>query len=349
MLLLLVAATTRGSGRSARWSSVAGGGGGGATTTTTTTTTRLFGGGNKETNDNNLLITSTKSATVRRILAVMNKRRKRVELGETVAEGSRIVFDLLSAEGTRPLVQQVLVSTDRWSDYEPTLSQYPHVQPVLQVTPSVLRACSDTVTNQGILALCRIPDYTLEDAAASSTDNNNNSAAPLYLVLDGVSDPGNAGTLVRSAAAAGVKAVLLLPGTCDPWNPKAVRSAAAASFQLPVVTAPSWSACVRDLAAIGCTEIYAATMLQGDDDDETSFSSRAYYDIDWTAPHPTALVIGSEGNGLTAQVRKALAQQQIQAVHVPMVSQSVESLNAAVTGSIILFEAYRQKHQERNK
>jgi tRNA G18 (ribose-2'-O)-methylase SpoU len=122
------------------------------------------------------------------------------------------------------------------------------------VTPQILKACCDTVTPQGILAIVDIPSVP-----------HQSPKHPLYLVLDGVSDPGNVGTLIRSSLAVGVAGILLLPECCDVWNPKAVRSAMGASFQLPILEASSWNEAVEILNEWGVHDIYAATITINQD------------------------------------------------------------------------------------
>jgi len=292
------------------------------------------------------LVSSTKSNTVKKIQALLGKRKKRVELSQTIVEGPRMVFDLLADHSTRGLVKQVLISTDKWEDYQTAwhaaLDQagdsenddgkdaFPPT--VVPGTPEVLKACTDTVTNQGIIAIVDIPSYSLLEPTTASSP----AAAPLYLVLDGVADPGNLGTLLRSSVATGTAAVILLPGSCDPWNPKAVRSAMGASFRLPVVAVDSWDACRDLLSNLQCHRTYAATMLD-------DVAGTSHYEVDWTA-EPTALIIGSEGNGLSDEVRQALRSdgESIRPVYVPMQA-GIESLNAAVCGSVILFEYLRRR------
>ena len=128
---------------------------------------------------------------------------------------------------------------------------------------------------------------------------------------------------------------------CDYSSPKAIRSAMAATFFVPVCHCKSWSNCLEVLKDCGVshTNAYAATM-----ESSSSFSSKSYYDIDWTGTstgEPMALIIGKEGQGLSAEVRHAVSSGTIQSVHVPM-EDGIESLNAAVCGSIILFEYQRQ-------
>jgi TrmH family RNA methyltransferase len=321
---------------------------------TTTRLLRSFSGDNNDNNNysNNNLVSSTKSNTVKKIQQLLTKRKKRTEFQETVVEGPRMVFDLLADKRTRALVKQVVISTEKWQDYqdewhaaweksenngdgEQEESLFPPT--VVPGTPDVLKACTDTVANQGIVAIVGIPSFPLDGAAEQSDENDAAPASSLYLILDGVADPGNLGTLLRSSLATAVTGVILLPGSCDPWNPKAVRSAMGTSFRLPIVAVDSWVECCDLLSDLSCHRTYAATMLE--DRQGTS-----HYQVDWTS-EPTALIIGSEGNGLSEDVRRALQDDKdgsrIQPVYVPMQA-GVESLNAAVCGSVILFEYLRQ-------
>jgi TrmH family RNA methyltransferase len=312
-------------------------------------TSRLFNSFSGDSvNNNPNLVSSTKSNTVKKIQQLLSKRKKRTEFQECVVEGPRMVFDLLADSRTRSLVKQVLISTEKWEDYqeewhaawekseddknEEEESLFPPT--VVPGTPEVLKACTDTVANQGIVAIVGIPSFPLVaiEPVVPVT------SAPLYLILDGVADPGNLGTLLRSSVATAVTGVILLPGSCDPWNPKAVRSAMGTSFRLPIVAVDSWREC-QDLLSdtLSCRRTFAATMLE--DRQGTS-----HYQVDWTC-EPTALIIGSEGNGLSEEVRQSLEDDKdgsrIQPVYVPMQA-GVESLNAGICGSVILFEYLRQ-------
>jgi TrmH family RNA methyltransferase len=144
------------------------------------------------------------------------------------------------------------------------------------------------------------------------------------LVLDAVQDPGNVGTLLRSAEAAGVGQVLCGPGTGDVYSPKVVRAAMGAHFTLALQADVSWDALAEMLRAT--PHIYAAV----------GAATTPYYAADWRGP--AALIIGNEAHGIGREAL-ALATQQ---VCIPMQGQA-ESLNAAVAGSIILFEALRQR------
>jgi len=150
-------------------------------------------------------------------------------------------------------------------------------------------------------------------------------------------------------AVGGVKAVILLPGSCDVWNPKALRSAMSATFQIPIVSCASFGDCIDLLTecdVMTSRNFFAATM-ETSSESSMPQSSPAHYSIQWR-PSVTddkssvALCIGSEGNGLSKEVRDAISNGSIQSVHVPMQNQ-MESLNAAVCGSVILFEYARQR------
>jgi tRNA G18 (ribose-2'-O)-methylase SpoU len=320
------------------------------------------------------LISSTKSTTVKKIQALLTKRKKRSEWNQTVVEGPRMVFDLLHNPRTKSLVRQVVVSTDRpeWTEtllalrgndnsiYEEEGSATTLL--LYQGTPEVLAAISDTVTPQGLVATIDIPpppslteapssvllstsllpsssnsNQSQQQAEKQHTNSSTSNCCRLYLLLDGVSDPGNVGTLLRSSVAVGVGGILLLPGCCDVWNPKAIRSAMGTSFQVPILSVDSLTEAQQVMTQWGVTTLYAATM-----EDSGGVDSLPHYHVPWST-HPAAgLVIGSEGNGLSDEVRKAVASGDIRAVHVPM-EVGIESLNAAVCGSVILFDYLRQR------
>lgn len=132
----------------------------------------------------------------------------------------------------------------------------------------------------------------------------------------------------------------MLPGSCDPWSPKVVRSAMGSCFspKLPIVQVSSWQTAMATLESWDVEDIYAATMI---DKGTAEGGSKAHFSIDWLKP--SALVIGSEGKGLSADIREAITTDEsvVKAIHVPMCP-GIESLNAAVCGSVILFEYSRQ-------
>jgi TrmH family RNA methyltransferase len=183
------------------------------------------------------------------------------------------------------------------------------------VSESVMEACSDTVTPQGILAVLPFPDLVPPQPVTFA------------LIGDQLRDPGNLGTLLRTALAAGVEQVLLAPGTVDFSNPKVVRSAMGAHLRVPIVDA-DWDAIAE--AVSGC-DVWLAAAAGGE----------CYTDVDWT--RPAALILGSEAHGAGERAH-SLAQG---CVSIPM-QPAVESLNAAVAAAVILFEVARQRRLDRS-
>jgi RNA methyltransferase, TrmH family len=184
----------------------------------------------------------------------------------------------------------------------------------IEVTERELADVAGTETPQGVAVAAEIPRRRLDDVVLPER--------ALVLVLDGVQDPGNFGTVVRSADAFGVACVLTLPGTVDPWNPKSVRAAMGSSFRVPVVD-------VTVAAAIEWLRDGRCRILGA----HAAGSSAAEIG---SAPR-TALVLGNEGAGLSDAVRGALDGM----VAVP-IRGSVDSLNVGVAAGILLYLLTRE-------
>lgn len=239
----------------------------------------------------------------------LQRRKARERTGSFVAEGVRAVEELLAS----PLaVAGVLVG--HAAAQEPRVLAIAEQAaargvPVLTVSDAEFASAADTEAPQGVLAVGAIPAWTLPTADG-----------PLrWLVVDALQDPGNLGTIIRSAAALGVDGTVLLPGTVDPWNAKVVRGAMGTLFRHPVV-ALSWEA-----RAAACREHGVALWAAAADGDAVGGPLAA-------APERLALVVGNEGAGVSAAVL-AGAQRR---VAIPM-TPGVESLNAAVATGILLF------------
>ena len=226
----------------------------------------------------------------------------------TLLEGPRLVLEAAQAG----LVQTVLVAADPAGDVQVAADTAARAGAnVLQAAPHVLAAAADSGSPQGIVAIGRRPRVAALDGA------------PLILVIDGVQDPGNVGTLVRSGAAAGATLIVRTPGSADPFGPKALRAGAGAHFRIPIHEAGKPED-LRPLAA--GVDFYTAA----------ADAERAYDRIDWTGPR--GLVVGAETRGVSLAWRSACRD----AVRVPM-RRGVESLNAAAAAAVILFEAARQR------
>lgn len=184
-----------------------------------------------------------------------------------------------------------------------------------EAMPAVLQGVSDTVSPQGIVAAFSIPEMPLSLPAQG-----------LVVVLDGVRDPGNVGTILRSALGAGCVAVIATPDTCDLFAPKVVRAAMGAHARLTLVPDADWPA-IRRLA--GERRIFVAEAGDG----------VPYDRVDWL--QPAVLVIGNETEGPRPEALQGAAGR----VSIPMPGRA-ESLNAAVAASIIIFEWVRQTRPE---
>jgi len=190
---------------------------------------------------------------------------------------------------------------------------------VLQVPANVLSAVLATETPQAIAALVVPPVWTWEHILESRR-----RSAPLVLVLAGLQDPGNLGTILRCAEAFGASGIISLPGTVSEWNPKAVRASAGSVFRLPVLAAEPEDAIPR----LHKHEIALWTTL----------SQRATPASEVNLARPIALIVGNEGSGVPA----ALAARADGFLTIPCPG-PVESLNAAVAAGILLYEASRQR------
>jgi TrmH family RNA methyltransferase len=186
------------------------------------------------------------------------------------------------------------------------------------LAPGVLERVADTVTPQPVLTVLPM----LDEPFALAQDP---ARSPLLVVLVDVRDPGNAGTVLRTADAAGVNAVLFSGDSVDPYNPKTVRASAGSLFHVPFGFQEDPVRLARTLAGAGYRTL--ATMVrQGDD----------YAALDWSVP--TALFLGNESAGLGAGVVEAMTG----SVVVPMEGQA-ESLNVGVACAVMCFEALRQR------
>ncbi len=259
------------------------------------------------------MITSPSNTQVKAIRSLLANRRERERQGCFVLEGVRLVSEALDAGASLRLTlydPEHLGTTTAGQQLLQRLGEQPDC---FAATPRALNVATDTVTPQGVVAVVAIPLLPPREG--------------LVLVLDEVQDPGNVGTLLRSAEAVGVGVVLCRRGTADVYSPKVVRSAMGAHFYVPVRAALAWEEIAAMLA--GVPRIYAA-IADGD----------TPYDAAQWRP-PVALLVGNESQGVSA-AGLALA---TDTIAIPMVGR-VASLNAAVAGSVLLFETLRQTSRQ---
>jgi TrmH family RNA methyltransferase len=236
------------------------------------------------------------------------RRDRRAAEGAFVVEGARAFRDALQTGAVPRLLLVRQGEPESWRDLAPSARVQTRV-----VERRLFDRLSDVQTPQGILAVFPFP----------SLAPNREDPAPLVLVLDRLRDPGNLGTLLRSAAGAGVNAVYLSPESVDPWNQKVVRAGMGAHFRIPLI--PLDAGILDELRQRLPRRIVASAR-----------SVRSYEAADWTGG--VALVIGGETEGVSPTL-EAWANKE---VGIPL-AHGVESLNAAVAGAVILFEAARQR------
>lgn len=188
---------------------------------------------------------------------------------------------------------------------------------VIEVRAGVLAGAVDTVTPHGIAVIARPVTRPLRFVTSSATG--------LVLVLAGIGDPGNAGTLLRSAEAAGAKAVVVTAGSVDLYSPKTVRASAGAIFHVPVVVGEEAVAAIEELRRAGFTTLASAAR-----------DGEVYDSVDLTGP--VAIVLGSEAHGLAPEVEAVVDRR----VTIPMAGRA-ESLNVAMAGTLLCFESARQR------
>lgn len=262
------------------------------------------------------IITSVQNPRVKAWTQLLEKKG-RDKLEQFLIEGVHLVQEALDS---RVPVDTIVYAGERAQELPAELLEQAQEAGIecVAVTDQVLAKCTDTQTPQAIFAvlpkLAREPEYLL-----TQSDD-----AGLVVVIDGIQDPGNLGTIIRSADAVGATGILLGRGTVDLYNPKTVRSTMGSLFHLPIAQGDLMEA-LPQAAAKGVAIV--TTSLQG---------STSCYDFDFT--QDTWFVIGNEGQGVSAAVA-ALATQHIL---IPMRGQA-ESLNAAMAATVVLFEAMRQR------
>ena len=238
-------------------------------------------------------ITSASNPRVKRLTALGRKAKLRREERVFIIEGERLYTD-----------------TPRKYLSEPDNCTI--------VTPEIMRKISDTDTPQGVLCVAKMPAYRREDLMGQT---------PLLLLLENIQDPGNLGTMIRTAEAAGVTGVMMSRDTVDLFNPKTVRATMSAIFRMPFLYTDDLVGEIGRLRKEGIA-VYAAHLR----------ASRPYDEAD--CRKPCAFLIGNEGNGLTDDAADAADGR----VHIPMQG-SIESLNAAMAAGILMFEAARQRRK----
>ena len=259
-----------------------------------------------------MMITSTKNPRIQWVRRLQSKSKERQAEQVIVIEGVRLLEE---AQESNWVIRSIFY-TETLSDRGMNLvNAYKDSETRLEIASSnVIQAISDTKNPQGILAVIEVQSIPVPDQL------------DFLLILDGVRDPGNLGTIIRTAAAAGVQAVYLTPGTVDAFSPKVVRAGMGAHFRLPIHCASWIDICSR----IKSTNLHAFLA--------TSKSGDSYYDADFQ--RALVLIIGGESEGAS----KTAIQVSDSQLQIPMRGGG-ESLNASVAAGILLFEIAHQREK----
>lgn len=272
------------------------------------------------------MISSTSNQKVKQIVRWREKSRERKADGVFVAEGSKMFLEapldwLREVYVSQTLLESLEKSADSalaagvsrgaalWEKLERTGFE--------TVSDEVFKKLSDTQTPQGILTVLHCPAYDLETLLTAKN--------PLFVVLEGLQDAGNLGTIVRTGEGAGITGVILSEDTVDIFNPKTVRATMGSIFRVPFVISSDLKETVGALKRAKVA-VYAAHL--GGEKAYDAFPLR----------EPSAFLIGNEGRGLTEETAR-LADA---CLRIPMEGQ-VESLNAAVAAALLMYEAHRQR------
>jgi RNA methyltransferase, TrmH family len=253
------------------------------------------------------MITSSQNPKLKLVRTLMGRPKERREANAFVIEGIRLIEEAVTAGWKFQFALYSDGLNERGQDLLKVLIA--HRIDAEEVAGDLLQKLSDTETPQGILAVLEFTDLPIPDSLN------------FVLIPDQIRDPGNLGTLIRTAAATGVQAIFLPEETTDAFAPKVVRAGMGAHFRLPIYLL-TWDEIrerTKDL------QVYLADM-NGTPCWESDFSK------------PLALMVGSEAEGASADGRKLATEK----ISIPMAG-NVESLNAGVAGSVLMFEVVRQR------
>ena len=256
------------------------------------------------------MITSLSNPLVKQVCLLQKKASLRKEEGLFVVEGKRFVQEIPPDRLERAFVTEEFATSEEGAAVAERLKAE-------TVSRTVMEKMSDTASPQGILALVRMEERPRSDFGTG----------PL-LLLERIQDPGNLGTIFRTAEAAGAGGIIIDEETVDPYSPKVLRSTMGGIFRMPFTVVPDLQEELRRLQAEG-VKVYAAHLQGRMDFDRVEYAGRC------------AFLLGNEAAGLSDGI-SGLADARIR---IPMEGQA-ESLNVAVAGALLLYEAYKQRRKE---
>ena len=254
------------------------------------------------------MITSSTNAQIKNLIKLQKSGKTRREQGVFLAEGLRLFKEIPKEQLIKAYVTEEFLEKNQQLlenvDYE-------------IVAENVLKEASDTKTPQGVLAVVKMKNYSLEELMGQ---NN-----PCLMVLENIQDPGNLGTIIRTSEGAGVSGILMSKDTVDLYNPKVVRSTMGSIFRMPCIVLPM-------------DEIFTFLRKEGITSYGAHLEGRDFYKENYKTA--CAFFIGNEGNGLTEETTKRVERK----IKIPMYGQ-VESLNAAIASTVLMYEAMRQRRE----
>ncbi|NLG05109.1 MAG: RNA methyltransferase [Clostridia bacterium] len=256
------------------------------------------------------MITSSQNAQIKNIVRLNTSSKERREQGLFVVEGIKMFL-----EAPKELIHMIYVSESFFNkcEYRDQIMESPYEI----VSDDVFKKASDTVAPQGILCLIRQKKYQIENLI--------NQEQALLVLLEGVQDPGNLGTILRTGEGAGVTGVIMNEHTADIYNPKVIRATMGSVFRVPFCYTSQFNQIVCDLKKRGVDVLAAYLRTQ-----------KRYCDVDMKKS--IAIMIGNEGKGLSDEAAELATTK----INIPMQGK-VESLNAAISAAIVMYEAARQR------
>ncbi len=255
-------------------------------------------------------IQSKDNKTIKHIIS-LQQRKYRQKFGEYTVEGIRAVTDI----GKKDFLRSILIRESKRSELEPLVQKGFTVSSVYVVKDPIFDKIEHSVNGQGILGIAKkcvndLHSFIVEDG--------------LYVALDGVQDPGNLGTIIRTAVAAGAKGIFLLKGTVDPYNEKCVRSTMSALCNIPIfedVTLSEFYDFIKD----NTIKTYVTSLE----------NAKPYHTISY--PKRTMIILGNEGNGVSREIIEMCDQ----AITIPMYG-DIESLNVSIAAALCMYKVREQ-------
>lgn len=254
------------------------------------------------------MITKSGNTEIREVISLQKKSKERYEKGMFVVEGIKMFVEI-----PKDMVVKAYTTSRFFDDNKELFKDIEYEF----VSESVFEQMSDTKTPQGILALVKMKKYTIADIVKGD--------APFIMIIENLQDPGNLGTILRTGEGAGISGILITDNSVDIYNPKVIRSTMGSIFRIPVVYTKNLHQDMEFIKRFN-VEIYAAHLKGKSNYTECNYKKG------------TAFIIGNESRGITdetAEVADSL-------IKIPMKGK-VESLNAAIAATILMYEVNRQR------